>query len=54
VPNAEINLEKQITYIDSNNFSITVTTAATSTATGLGGTGITAAFQILRSMGTFC
>jgi hypothetical protein len=46
VPNAEINLEKQITSIDSNNFSITVTTAATSSASGLGGTAITTAFQI--------
>jgi len=46
IPNAQINLEKQITSIDTNNFSITVTTAASSSASGLGGTGITAAFQI--------
>jgi hypothetical protein len=46
IPNAEINAEKQITYIDSNNFSITVTTAATSTASTQGGTNITAVFQI--------
>jgi len=46
VPNAELNKELQITYIDANNFSVTVTTAATSTASGQGGTAITAIFQI--------
>jgi hypothetical protein len=46
VPNAELNKELQITAIDTNNFSVTVTTAATSTASGQGGTAITAIFQI--------
>jgi hypothetical protein len=46
IPASEFNIEHQITYIDSNNFSITVTTAATSTTTTQGGTAITAEFQI--------
>jgi len=46
VPNAELNKELQITAIDTNNFSVTVTTAATSTTSAQGGTAITAAFQI--------
>lgn len=46
IPQAEFNAEFEITSItDADNFKITLTTAATSTATG-GGTAITAAFQI--------
>jgi hypothetical protein len=46
IPQAEFNAEFEITSItDADNFKITTTTAATSTATG-GGTAITAAFQI--------
>lgn len=46
IPASEFNAEHQITYIDSTSFSITVTTAATSTLTNQGGTAIIAAFQI--------
>ena len=46
IPQAEFNAEFVIaTVVNSDNFTITVATAATSTTTG-GGTGITAAFQI--------
>ena len=46
IPQTEFNAEFEITSItDADNFKITLTTAATSTATG-GGTAITAAFQI--------
>jgi hypothetical protein len=46
IPQAEFNAEFEITSItDADNFKITLTTAATSAATG-GGTAITAAFQI--------
>ena len=46
IPASELNAEFSITSIvDSDNFIITVTTAATSTGNG-GGTAITAAFQI--------
>lgn len=45
IPASELNAEFKITYIDTDNFDITVTTAATSTGSG-GGTAITAAFQI--------
>lgn len=45
VPDAEINTEHVVTYVDANNFTITVTTAATSTATG-GGTAIDIECQI--------
>ena len=46
IPQAQFNAEFEITSItDADNFKITLTTAATSTATG-GGTAITAAFQI--------
>ena len=46
IPQAEFNAEFEITSItDADNFKITTTTAATSTATG-GGTAIVAAFQI--------
>jgi hypothetical protein len=46
IPNAEFNKQHQITYIDSSTFTITVTTAATSTTSGQGGTAITAVFEI--------
>ena len=45
IPTNELNAEHQITYISSSSFSITVTTAATSTVAAGGGTGISAAFQ---------
>jgi hypothetical protein len=45
VPDAEINTEHIITRVDADNFTITVTTAATSTASG-GGTSIDIACQI--------
>jgi hypothetical protein len=40
VPNAEININHEIIRVDANNFTITVTTAATSTTTSQGGTAI--------------
>jgi hypothetical protein len=46
IPNAEFNTQHQITYIDSSTFTITVTTAATSTTSSQGGTAITAVFEI--------
>jgi hypothetical protein len=46
IPNAEINAEHQITYVNGASFTITVTTAATSTVSNQGGTSITAVFQI--------
>ena len=47
IPQAEFNAEFEITSVtDTDNFKITVTTAATSTTTNQGGTTITAAFQI--------
>ena len=47
IPQAEFNAEFVVTsVVNSDNFDITVTTAATSTVTGGGGTAITAAFQI--------
>jgi hypothetical protein len=46
IPASELNGEKQITFVDSNNFTFTVSSLATSTTTGQGGTAITAAFQI--------
>jgi hypothetical protein len=47
IPQAEFNAEFEITSVtDADNFKITVTTLATSTVTGGGGTAITAAFQI--------
>jgi hypothetical protein len=49
IPASDLNGEHQITYIDSNTFSIVVTTSATSVATG-GGTAITAVFQILTGL----
>jgi hypothetical protein len=46
IPASEFNKEHVITYISSTQFSITVTTAATSTSSSQGGTAIIAAFQI--------
>jgi hypothetical protein len=46
VPNAEINTEHQVTVVDANNFTITVTTAATSTTSNQGGTAITIECEI--------
>jgi hypothetical protein len=46
IPASEFNTEHEITSIDSNTFTFTVTTAATSTTSTQGGTAITAAFQI--------
>ena len=46
IPNAEINTEHEVVRVDADNFTITVTTAATSTTSGQGGTGITIACQI--------
>ena len=46
VPADEINAEHEVTRIDANYFSITVTTPAASTVYGGGGTGITVACQI--------
>ena len=45
IPAADLNKEFQITFINANSFSITVTTAATSTVAAGGGTSIVAAFQ---------
>lgn len=46
VPAEDLNKEHQITFVDSNTFTIVVDTAASSTVAAGGGTGITAAFQI--------
>jgi hypothetical protein len=46
VPNAQINTEHLVTVVDANNFTITVTTAATSTTSNQGGTAITIKCQI--------
>jgi len=46
VPDAEINTEHIVTRVDSNNFTITVTTAATSTVSNSGGTSIDIECQI--------
>jgi len=45
VPNTEINTEHEVTVVNANNFTITVTTAATSTTTA-GGTAIVIKCQI--------
>lgn len=48
IPQSEFNAEFQVyAVVDSDNFQIQVTTAATSTTTNQGGTGITAVFPIL-------
>jgi hypothetical protein len=49
---AVLNREHQITYIDTARFSFTVTSPATSTATG-GGTAITLAFQVNTGLDVF-
>lgn len=46
IPVSEINAEHVITVVDSSNFTITVTTAATSTVSNAGGTAISIACQI--------
>jgi hypothetical protein len=46
IPDSEINANHKITLIDADSFSFTVTTAATSTVSGGGGTAITIAFEI--------
>jgi len=46
VPNTEINIEHQVTVVNANNFTITVTTAATSTTSNQGGTAIVIKCQI--------
>jgi hypothetical protein len=46
VPAAQLNTNHYITRVDANNFTITVTTAATSTVSNGGGTSITAYFDI--------
>jgi hypothetical protein len=46
IPVSEINAEHVVTVVDSANFTITVTTAATSTVSNAGGTAITIACQI--------
>jgi hypothetical protein len=46
IPASDLNKEHIVTKVDSNNFTITVATAATSTVTNAGGTAITAEFQI--------
>jgi hypothetical protein len=52
VPAGDLNTEHQITFIDSNNFSIVVATTATSAVTN-GGAGITAVFQILTGLDVY-
>jgi hypothetical protein len=46
VPDAQINTNHEIIRVDANNFTITVTTAATSTTTSQGGTAIVVEFEI--------
>ena len=46
VPASELNANHQITVIDSDSFSFTVTTAATSTVASSGGTAIIISFEI--------
>ena len=46
VPAGDLNKEHQLTLIDTNTFTITVNTTASSTVSSGGGTSITAAFQI--------
>jgi hypothetical protein len=46
IPVSEINGEHEVTVLDANNFYFTVTTAATSTVSSVGGTAIQANFQI--------
>jgi hypothetical protein len=46
VTDAQINTNHEIIQVDANNFTITVTTAATSTTTSQGGTAIVVEFEI--------
>lgn len=46
IPDAEINAEHEVTLVDSNTFTITVSTAATSTVAAGGGSSIDIACQI--------
>jgi hypothetical protein len=46
VPNAEINTNLEVIRVNDDNFTITVTTAATSTTSGQGGTAIVVACEI--------
>jgi hypothetical protein len=46
IPAAELNIEHQITYKSTTQFTFTTTTSATSNVTAGGGTAIVAAFQI--------
>ena len=46
IPQTEFNAEFPITLINANSFTITTTTAATSSVSGQGGTAIVAEFQI--------
>lgn len=46
IPITEINAEHEVTRVDADNFTITVTTAATSTTSNQGGTAISIACQI--------
>jgi len=46
IPAAELNAEHQITYIDADSYSITVTTLATAGVTGGGGASVSAEYQI--------
>jgi hypothetical protein len=46
IPAAELNAEHQITYIDADSYSITVTTPATAGVTGGGGASVSAEYQV--------
>jgi len=46
IPAAELNAEHQITLIDADSYSITVTTPATSGVTGGGGASVSAEYQV--------
>lgn len=46
IPAAEINAEHQITYVDADTYTITVTTTGSAGVTGGGGASVSAAYQI--------
>ena len=46
IPAAEINAEHQITLVDANSYTITVTTTGSAGVTGGGGASVSAAYQI--------
>jgi hypothetical protein len=52
IPDAEINANHQITVIDTDSFSFSVSTAASSTVAAGGGTSITISFEILPGYAT--